>query len=100
MRVNGYCPGWKLGNLMNVNRTREMVALLDIMTGKNSCKDALAYVVQKNRELSGVNGLSSLVEYYQNLFEREENIDYYNPDDYQNAKRKFVKFMVNTRVSI
>jgi hypothetical protein len=100
MRVKGHCPAWKGGILMSVNRTRAMAALLDIITGKNSCKDALNYVVQKNRELSGVNGLSSLVEYYQNLFEKEENINYYNPDDYQNAKRKFVKFMVNTRVTI
>ena len=43
------------------------------------------------------NGLVNLVTYYQNMFDREENIHYYSPDDYQNAKRKFVKYSLKSR---
>ena len=34
------------------------------------------------------NGLQSLVAYYQDLFEIEENHNHYNRNEYQNAKRK------------
>ncbi len=44
------------------------------------------------------NGLQNLVAYYQNLFDRDENINHYSPDDYQNAKRNFVKYLLNKRV--
>lgn len=43
------------------------------------------------------NGLQNLVAYYQSLFDREENIDHYSPDDYQNARRKFVKYLLHNR---
>lgn len=43
------------------------------------------------------NGLQNLVAYYQDLFATEENFKHYSPDDYQNAKRKFVKFQLNNR---
>ena len=45
-----------------------------------------------NKDMEPENGLVNLVRYYQNMFDREENILYYSPDNYQNAKRKFVKY--------
>lgn len=45
----------------------------------------------------GENGLRNLVIYYQNLFEKEENINHYSSDDYQKAKRKFVKYFLEKR---
>ena len=43
------------------------------------------------------NGLQNLVAYYQSLFDREENIFHYSPDDYQNARRKYVKYLLKNR---
>jgi hypothetical protein len=43
------------------------------------------------------NGLINLVEYYQNVFDRYENIHYYSSKDYQNAKRSFVKYSLKKR---
>lgn len=43
------------------------------------------------------NGLQNLVAYYQSLFDRDENLNHYSADDYQNAKRKFVKYLLHTR---
>ena len=43
------------------------------------------------------NGLQSLVAYYQDLFEIEENYNHYSTNDYQNAKRKFVKHLMKSR---
>ncbi len=44
------------------------------------------------------NGLQSLVAYYQSLFDIEENLNYYSSNEYQNAKRKFVKYFMINRV--
>jgi hypothetical protein len=43
------------------------------------------------------NGLLNLVVYYQNLFDRDENVNHYSSNDYQNAKRKFVKYSLKNR---
>ncbi len=43
------------------------------------------------------NGLQKLAEYYQSLFDIEENFNYYSRNEYQNAKRKFVKYLMNSR---
>ncbi|TKB06365.1 hypothetical protein [Desulforhopalus sp. IMCC35007] len=43
------------------------------------------------------NGLQRLVAYYQNFFDRDENLKHYSPDDYQNARRKFVKYQLEFR---
>jgi hypothetical protein len=53
--------------------------------------------MMKGKDVKNENGLQSLVAYYQNLFDREENFNHYSPNDYQNAKRNFVKFSLNTR---
>jgi len=50
-----------------------------------------------DRDLKNENGLQSLVAYYQKLFDIKENLDHYNPDDYQNAKRSFVKYLLKNR---
>ena len=50
-----------------------------------------------DKDLKSENGLQNLVEYYKNTFDRVENIYYYSPDDYQNAKRKFVKYLMKNR---
>lgn len=50
-----------------------------------------------DKNMKPENGLVNLVTYYQNMFDREENIHYYSPDDYQNAKRKFVKYSLKSR---
>ena len=44
------------------------------------------------------NGLRNLVECYQKLFDIKENVEHYSPIDYQNAKRNFVKHLLETRV--
>jgi hypothetical protein len=44
------------------------------------------------------NGLEKLVVHYQSLFEIEENYNYYSRNEYQNAKRKFVKYLLNNRI--
>ena len=44
------------------------------------------------------NGLQKLVLHYQSLFDIEENYNYYSRNEYQNAKRKFVKFLLNSRM--
>ncbi len=43
------------------------------------------------------NGLHKLVVYYQNLFDKEDNINQYSYNDYQNAKLKFVKYSLKNR---
>ena len=43
------------------------------------------------------NGLQKLAEYYQSLFDIEENFNYYSRNEYPNAKRKFVKYLMNSR---
>lgn len=43
------------------------------------------------------NGLQRLVMHYQDLFETDENLKYYSAHDYQNAKRKFVKYLLDSR---
>ena len=45
----------------------------------------------------GANSLQHLAEYYQSLFDIEENFNYYSSDEYQIAKRKFVKYLMNNR---
>lgn len=50
-----------------------------------------------DKNLKSDNGLQNLIKYYKNIFDREENIYYYSPDDYQNAKRKFVKYLLKNR---
>ncbi len=45
----------------------------------------------------GKNGLQSLAAFYQSLFHIEENIYHYSSDDYQNAKRKFVQYLMKNR---
>jgi hypothetical protein len=42
-------------------------------------------------------GLQNLAAYYQGLFDIDENFDHYSSDDYQNAKRKFVKYHMKHR---
>jgi hypothetical protein len=42
-------------------------------------------------------GLQNLAAYYQSLFDIDENFYYYSSDDYQNAKRKFVKYLMKHR---
>ena len=53
-----------------------------------------------DRVLKRENGLQNLVEQYQKLFDTKENVDHYNPRDYQNAKRNFVKYLLEKRASI
>jgi len=50
-----------------------------------------------SKVVKGENGLQSLVAYYQDLFEIEENYHHYSRNDYQNAKRKFVKHLMKSR---
>ncbi len=45
------------------------------------------------------NGLQNLAVYYQSLFDIEENINHYSWNDYQNAKRKFVKYLMKHRAA-
>ena len=42
-----------------------------------------------DKDLKGESGLQNLVTHYQALFDRDENINHYSPEDYQTAKRKF-----------
>ena len=49
------------------------------------------------KEVKSENGLQSLVAYYQSLFDIEENLNHYNRNEYQNAKRMFVKYLMNNR---
>ncbi|MFT5729516.1 MAG: hypothetical protein ACI8PB_003687 [Desulforhopalus sp.] len=53
--------------------------------------------ISDNKNMEPENGLVNLVRYYQNIFDREENILYYSPENYQNAKRKFVKYSLKSR---
>ncbi|MGB3223926.1 MAG: hypothetical protein WBB23_14070 [Desulforhopalus sp.] len=50
-----------------------------------------------DRVLKSENGLQNLVDYYHKLFDTKENVDHYSPIDYQNAKRSFVKYLLETR---
>ncbi len=50
-----------------------------------------------DRDLKSENGLQNLVAYYQKLFAIKENVDHYSPSDYQNAKRSFVKYLLEKR---
>lgn len=63
---------------------------------QNSAEKAMKPKVNDKDEKSE-NGLLNLVVYYQNLFDREENINHYSSNDYQNAKRKFVKYSLKNR---
>ncbi len=56
-----------------------------------------AKIQVKGRVLKSENGLQNLVGYYQKLFDTKENINHYSPSDYQNAKRSFVKYLLETR---
>ena len=83
---------------MNIRRTK----ILDTspiffpgminMAESSSCHD-------ESREIPTINGLQNLVEYYQNLFDKEESNNY-GPDSYQYAKRKFVKYLLKTRTVV
>ena len=37
-------------------------------------------------------GIQSLLNFYRSMFQIPENIDYYSPEDYREAERKFLKF--------
>ncbi len=50
-----------------------------------------------HREMKQGNGLENLVAFYQDQFEIEENINHYNEIDFQIAKRKFVKYLMDHR---
>lgn len=45
------------------------------------------------------NGLQRLVIYYESLFDIEENFNYYRWNDYENARRKFVKYLMKSRAA-
>ena len=49
------------------------------------------------KDVKNESGLQKLAAYYQSLFEIEENYNYYSTDEYQNAKRKFVKYLMLNR---
>ena len=49
------------------------------------------------KDVRNENGLQSLAAYYQSLFDIEENFNHYNRNEYQNAKRMFVKYLMNNR---
>ncbi len=49
------------------------------------------------KEVRNENGLQSLVAYYQSLFDIEENFNHYSSNEFLNAKRKFVKYLMNNR---
>ena len=53
-------------------------------------------VIDNNKKRE--NGLQKLVVHYQSLFDIEENYNYYSRNEYHNAKRKFVKYLLNNRV--
>jgi hypothetical protein len=40
-------------------------------------------------------GIQRLIEYYSRVFRTGENLDYYSPEDYRIAERKFVKYVLN-----
>ncbi|MFT5727112.1 MAG: hypothetical protein ACI8PB_001244 [Desulforhopalus sp.] len=63
---------------------------------QNSAEKTMKPKVNDKDEKSE-NGLLNLVVYYQNLFDRDENINHYSSNDYQNAKRKFVKYSLKNR---
>jgi len=50
-----------------------------------------------DKDMKIENGLQNLVVYYQKLFDIGENFNHYSSNDYQNAKRKFVKYLMNNR---
>ena len=56
-----------------------------------------AKIQVNDRVLKRENGLHNLVDYYQKLFDTKENLNHYSPMDYQNAKRSFVKYLLETR---
>ncbi len=53
-----------------------------------------------NRAVTNEHGLENLVAYYKKMFDRKENLDHYSPDDYQNARRSFVKYSLKNRRTI
>lgn len=56
---------------------------------------------QGNTKGKGINdgsGLQNLVFYYQTLFDIDENINHYNSHDYRKARRKFVQYLMNSRI--
>jgi len=50
------------------------------------------------RDIKIENGLQNLAEYYQSMFDVEENINHYSWKDYLNARQKFVKYLMKCRV--
>jgi hypothetical protein len=50
-----------------------------------------------SKDAKSDNGLQILAIHYQALFEIEENSNHYNWNDYQSAKRKFVKYLMKSR---
>jgi hypothetical protein len=51
------------------------------------------------RDARDENGLQNLAMYYQSLFDIEENVKHYSRNDYQNAKRKFVQYLMKNRAA-
>jgi hypothetical protein len=37
-------------------------------------------------------GIKRLIEYYRSVFRTAENLDYYSPEDYRIAEKKFLKY--------
>lgn len=62
----------------------------------NSYEASAKQSMSSGREKGG-NGLQNLVMHYQDLFETDENLNHYSPADYQDAKRKFVKYCLKSR---
>ena len=49
------------------------------------------------RDCSKKDGLENLITLYRKAFQLPENINYYSEQDFKNAERQFVKFMLHTR---
>ena len=49
------------------------------------------------RDVENEHGLENLVAYYKKMFARRENLDHYSPEDYKNARRCFVKYLLKNR---
>jgi hypothetical protein len=77
---------------MNIKRTKISATSANFVPGMT----AFPRSFDENQETPRTNGLQNLVEYYQNLFDKEEFF-HYGPDIYQDTKRKFVKYLLTTR---
>jgi hypothetical protein len=53
--------------------------------------------ISAHKEMNRGNGLENLVAFYQSQFDIEENINHYSEIDFQIAKRKFVKYLMDHR---